>query len=935
MSAPSAEGGVGDGADAAADALADALIAGRTPTPALDDAARLALAWHLKARCYAAWSSAPEATHAIAQALRRLELPHGPPAIAALADWTAGIAAIVRADMDSALGALERAAARWRALGEVAVAAQATVPQIVVLSMLGRFDDAVARGESTRAALEAAGDALGAARVSLNLGSLAVVRDCYAESLPHYRAAAALFARAGDREHSVMADLGLANALNHLGEFDEAALILDRAGARARRHGLTVLDAMARLHRAHLDLTRGDFARALAGLETCRRDFERLGLPGVRLEAEKNLADAYLDLNLLPEAEALFARLDHELGSAGMPTRPWVALQWARVAALGARHDEALARLDRAADAFAAQGNDVGAAQVALLRAQIHLALGDAAHAERGAGAAADAFARVGVAHLEAAARVTQADALLAAGDAAAAATLCERVIADAGPQTRVRALAVQGHALHALGQPQRACAVLDATIDAFEALRSRVPGDEMRRAFVNDVMRPYRLRLAMALDDATRDPSCVERAFDWLERFKARALAERSAGAPAEPGDERSAALRMRLDWIHRRQQALLEEDGSAPASLRAQALHIEHELLETRRRAVVLAPQAEPAAASVARSPRETLGVGEAIVEYGVVGDELFAFVVDRGVTTLHRRLASWREVVPAVQGLRFQIETLRHGQDVLAARRETLRARARGRLARVHELVWRPLEARLQACHGVIVVPHGILHGLPFAALDDGRGALIDRHAIGLAPNAASLTHGAPPRRDGTVLVLGDTRRLAHAQAEIDAASAAWPGAIVLDADQVDGDSLERQASRVSLMHLACHASFRPDNPRFAWLQIGNSRVLACDIERWRMPAATVVLSGCETAVSDPDAGDEALGLVRAFQLAGAARVVGSLWPVDDGATAWLMSVFHAGLAAGRGAAAALNAAQREVRASHDDPYGWAGFMVHGGL
>ena len=133
----------------------------------------------------------------------------------------------------------------------------------------------------------------------------------------------------------------------------------------------------------------------------------------------------------------------------------------------------------------------------------------------------------------------------------------------------------------------------------------------------------------------------------------------------------------------------------------------------------------------------------------------------------------------------------------------------------------------------------------------------------------------------------------------------------------------------------MHLACHASFRPDNPRFSWLQIGDGRLLACDVERWQIPAATVVLSGCETAVADPDAGDEALGLVRAFLMAGAARVIGSLWPVEDASTATLMSALHAGLAAGRTASAALHEAQREVRARHDDPYHWAGFAVHGGL
>jgi CHAT domain-containing protein len=73
-----------------------------------------------------------------------------------------------------------------------------------------------------------------------------------------------------------------------------------------------------------------------------------------------------------------------------------------------------------------------------------------------------------------------------------------------------------------------------------------------------------------------------------------------------------------------------------------------------------------------------------------------------------------------------------------------------------------------------------------------------------------------------------------------------------------------------------------------------------------------------------------------MVRGFMHAGAKRVVASLWKVDDEATGDLMRRFYAAmLREGRSPAAALRAAQLEVRQQPrwKSPFYWAAFSLQG--
>ncbi len=94
-----------------------------------------------------------------------------------------------------------------------------------------------------------------------------------------------------------------------------------------------------------------------------------------------------------------------------------------------------------------------------------------------------------------------------------------------------------------------------------------------------------------------------------------------------------------------------------------------------------------------------------------------------------------------------------------------------------------------------------------------------------------------------------------------------------------------------------------------------------------------ARLVVLSGCESALGRATQGEGVLGLASAFFAAGAHSLVASIWEVDDRATAELMERFYTGLAEGKPVAAALRAAQLDIRGKRPHPFYWAGFVVIG--
>ncbi|WP_328363862.1 CHAT domain-containing tetratricopeptide repeat protein [Streptomyces sp. NBC_00445] len=252
-------------------------------------------------------------------------------------------------------------------------------------------------------------------------------------------------------------------------------------------------------------------------------------------------------------------------------------------------------------------------------------------------------------------------------------------------------------------------------------------------------------------------------------------------------------------------------------------------------------------------------------------------------------------------------------------------------------------------------LLVCPTGFLHHVPLGAVRTGGSGrsgrsggevLLERNPLGVLPSGSFLRGRDGSGRDRTRLrephgmqIFGDpTGDLPGARKEAQLL-ARTPGSRLTLGSGATVDVVRRALTGSSVLHLAAHARFDPDDPLGSGVVLAEGGVLtARDVIRLRAPDLSLVtLSACETGVSATDAADELMGLTRALLFAGADSVVAGLWKVPDDATVTIMRAFYDGI--GRQGLAridALRAAALEARERERDPARfdrWAGFQLVG--
>jgi CHAT domain-containing protein len=475
-----------------------------------------------------------------------------------------------------------------------------------------------------------------------------------------------------------------------------------------------------------------------------------------------------------------------------------------------------------------------------------------------------------------------------------------------------------------------------------------------MRASFLRDKTTAYEDLLLLHL--AREDEEGIWRAFTVAEKAKSRALADLLAGvvekAPATSTDpeleEQLRGLQADLNATYNRLLGVADEDeDQVPVSiLQERAVELEREISRLRLQASSTPDPFADLGAPEGDAP-EQLPSDAVLLTYHIVGDEILAFVGLEDDIRVLRNLGSVAVVTELMQRLNMQWDRFRVGPEFVEQHMALLERSAREILKHLYIVLVAPVEALLEesgltvgagAPGRLVIVPHGLLHRIPFHALFDGERYLLERFEISYAPSARVYSlcqQQYPPRTsDNRALVMSVPDPLIPAVTqEARAVARHLPGAEVLNDGQATTDALQSASSGCNVLHLACHGLFRADNPMFSSLKLHDGWLTAADIMGLDLSGTLVTLSACESGRSEVFAGDELIGLTRAFLGVGASTLVVSLWVVQDETTASLMERYYERLHDGAAPAEALRAAQLAIKAERPHPYYWAPFVLVG--
>lgn len=265
-------------------------------------------------------------------------------------------------------------------------------------------------------------------------------------------------------------------------------------------------------------------------------------------------------------------------------------------------------------------------------------------------------------------------------------------------------------------------------------------------------------------------------------------------------------------------------------------------------------------------------------------------------------------------------------------------------------LYDLLIKPVEELIKG-KKLVIVPHGILHTIPFETLQGKNGRyLIEDHVVSYAPslNVLKLVREKERAEPTRLVAYSDTLLdLRFARAEVEAIRGEFGEAIVLTGNEVTREAVTKTVSQGDVVHFACHGIFNPDAPLESGLVISSPSAAnlsdvgqleifnVMDIMSVKVNPSLVFLSACDSGRAEITGGDEIVGLTRGFFVAGTPSVINTLWSIDDRSTAELVQRFYQNMfEKGMDKATALQDAKLHlIQEGFDHPFYWAAFVLQG--
>jgi CHAT domain-containing protein len=690
----------------------------------------------------------------------------------------------------------------------------------------------------------------------------------------------------------------------------------------------------------------GRYDSAIEELRKADGMYSESGAARQHVEVLNDLGDVYLSIGDVASAEQQF--------DAGLTSATKIGYsQGAQIAAISfadierrrGQFEKARARLISALQRARSSGDDASAVTVLLQLASLEREQKHYSVAAKNAAAAVEIARRIGAPLLEAHALGAQAENLLAADDSAAAFTQLREAQALAkdlsDTELKWRLDYAEGRALEASRQFEAAVQAYRHAVEQIESVRDQLREERFRAGYLQSRYDVY-IALVRLLVKLHR----FDDAFSYSERLRARSYVD-ILTRDASSGSAELAELRAR---IRRLQSAILAGQTTVPSEHRSAANTYSEELAKAEARYQEIVDDL------LARQPGLSLDRGLMVSSSKQVGDALpsgaalLEYVVGPSSTSLlcvTQQGVHGTSIPVTSANLTAKVELLRD----LISRAD--RDDWRGPAASLYQQLVGPAASAgwLRGVRRLYIVPHGILHYLPFAVLLDKPGPevrfLVQQYSIKQLPSASLLAADRkPPTSLGKLLSVAPARaRLRFATQEAESVARLFPaGSFALVGEHATKHRFTRLAGNYDLLHLATHGYFNRLNPMFSGIQLqpdgaDDGTLHVYEILALQLHARLVTLSACETALgsgffSDLPPGDEFVGLTRAFLSAGGQSVLATLWEVNDRSTIGFMLDFYR-RAGGQDSATALATVQRAMaeKGPYRHPYYWAAFVLSG--
>jgi len=461
-----------------------------------------------------------------------------------------------------------------------------------------------------------------------------------------------------------------------------------------------------------------------------------------------------------------------------------------------------------------------------------------------------------------------------------------------------------------------------EKSIRIIETMRAQYTDPTIKALFMKDKIKVYE-RMIQLLYKMQRAPEALH----YLERARARVMLEMLAGKAFSSKNReenelliQERTLRRQIEELSMREERIGLEgpEGLEGESLEgkeiAKSLNNKVELLRAKYKTILeRIERLNPELASLitinplkASEIQSLLEGDTALLEYfiGVEGRYVFVITsqkvlavplkVDAG--TIFEKIREFRR--RAVEGITL----------------DRLLTKVYERpLIDLHEILMKPVMEELSGKKHLVIVPHGMLHYLPFQALLSKEGRyLIESFTISYLPSASVLKYARAKNKGNRsdLFAVGNPSTglppLPAAEVEVKEVSILFEKNRVLTGEQATKTAVKDYGTKYDLMLISTHGEMIESNPlksnlRFAISKKDDGKLTVSEIFDLEIKANLVTLSACETGLVKGEAGDfpqgdDLVGLSRAFIHAGAPSVVASLWKVSDDSTVQIMKNFY---------------------------------------